>query len=165
MRQEGLNMIKEKELNNDLETMKANRNYPSLEEARDVILNIARENQIAIEITLDTVKTKGFFNSQEFPCLVLTHPDHKKDYYKIVILVGSGEIMTGSAGVSKQMKKFNIAEANKQMRKGKSMSFKVGNIIGSSIHTIGKNKEKLAQENEYYELLFGIIGACFEVAD
>lgn len=45
------------------------------------------------------------------------------------------------------------------------MSFKVGNIVGSSIWTLGKNKNKMAEENEYYEMLFGIVGACFEVTD
>lgn len=158
-------MIKEKKLNDDLETIKIGRQYTSLEEVRDVILDLARSNQVAIEITLDTVKTKGIFRSQELPCLILTHPDHKRDYYKMVVLVGDGEIMMASTGVSKQMKKFNIAEANKEIRRGKSMSFKVGNIVGSSIWTLGKNKNKMAEENEYYEMLFGIVGACFEVTD
>ena len=143
-------MIKEKELNDDLETIKIGRQYTSLEEVRDVILDLARSNQVAIEITLDTVKTKGIFRSQELPCLILAHPDHKRDYYKMVVLVGDGEIMMASTGVSKQMKKFNIAEANK---------------VGSSIWTLGKNKNKMAEENEYYEMLFGIVGACFEVTD
>lgn len=58
-------MIKEKELNDDLETIKIGRQYTSLEEVRDVILDLARSNQVAIEITLDTVKTKGIFRSQE----------------------------------------------------------------------------------------------------
>ena len=147
-------MIKEKELNDDLETIKIGRQYTSLEEVRDVILDLARSNQVAIEITLDTVKTKGIFRSQELPCLILAHPDHKRDYYKMVVLVGDGEIMMASTGVSKQMKKFNIAEANKEIRRGKSMSFK-----------LGKNKNKMAEENEYYEMLFGIVGACFEVTD
>lgn len=54
-------MIKEKELNDDLETIKIGRQYTSLEEVRDVILDLARSNQVAIEITLDTDKNKGDF--------------------------------------------------------------------------------------------------------
>lgn len=154
-------MIKEKELNNDLETFKVGQVY-SLVEARGVLLELAQANEVAIEIATDTVKTKGFFNSQEIPCLVISHPDHKNDYYRIVVLVGNGEIMVASTGVSKQMKKFDIAEANKQMRKGKSMSFKVGNMVTSSLFTIGKNKDKMAEEKAYYDTIFGMIGVCFK---
>ena len=154
-------MIKEKDLNNDLETFKVGQVY-SLVEARSILLELAQANEVAIEIATDTVKTKGFFNSQEIPCLVISHPDHKNDYYKIVVLVGNGEIMVASTGVSKQMKKFNIAEANKQLRKGKSMSFKVGNMVTSSLLSLGKNKDKMAEENAYYDTIFGMIGACFE---
>ena len=38
-------MIKEKELNDDLETIKIGRQYTSLEEVRDVILDLARSKQ------------------------------------------------------------------------------------------------------------------------
>lgn len=155
-------MIKEKELNNDLETFQVGRAC-SLIEARGIMLELAQANEVAIELAEDTVKTKGFFNSQEIPCLVISHPDHKNDYYKIVVLIGSDSIMVASTGVSKQMKKFNIAETNKQLRKGKSMSYKVGNIVASSLFSIGKSKDKMAEENEYYNMIFGIIGACFEV--
>lgn len=158
-------MIKEKELNNDLETIRTGRQYTSLEEVRDVILDLARANQTAVEIIFDTVKTKGILRSQELPCLILAHPDHKKDYYKMVVLVGNGEITIASTGISKQMKKFDIAEANKQIRSGKSMSFKVGNILTSSLFTLGKNKDKLAEETEYYNMLAGIVGTCFEARD
>lgn len=155
-------MIKEKELNNDLDTIRVGK-VCSLTEARGILLELAQANEVAIELTVDTVKTKGLINSKEIPCLIISHPDHKKDYYKIVVIVGNGEIMVASTGVSKQMKKFNIAEANKQLRKGKSMSFKVGNIIGSSLFAFGKNKDKLAEENAYYDAIFGMIGVCFEV--
>lgn len=156
-------MIKEKELNNDLETVQIHTPH-TLEEAREIILQLAQANEIAIEIGMDVVKTKGFLSSREIPCLVLAHPDHRNDYFRIVVLVGTTEIMVASTGVSKQMKKFDIAEANKQIRKGKSMSFKVGNLIGSSLFQLGKSKQKLAQENAYYESLFAIIGACFDAA-
>lgn len=154
-------MIKEKELNDDLETIKVGQVY-SLPEARGILLELAQANEVAIEIATDTVKTKGFLKSQEIPCLVISHPDHKSDYYKIVVLIGDGEIMVASTGVSKQMKKFNIAEANKQVRIGQSMSFKIGNMVASSLFTLGKNKDKMAEENAYYDTVFGMIGACFE---
>ena len=155
-------MIKEKELNNDLETVRVGQVH-SLVEARGILLELAQANEVAIEVATDTVKTKGFFNSQEIPCLVISHPDHQKDYYKMVVLVGNGEIMVASTGVSKQMKKFNIAEANKQLRKGKAMSFKVGNMVTSSLFSLGKSKDKLAEETAYYDTLMGMVGACFEV--
>ena len=155
-------MIKEKELNNDLERIAVGR-VCSLAEARSDLLSMAQENSIPITLDMDSVKTKGFLHSQEIPCLVISHPDHRNDYYKIVLLIGDGEIMTGTTGVSKQMKKFDVSEANRQMRKGKSMSFKIGNLVANSLLTLGKNKEKLAQETAYYETIFAMIGACFEV--
>ena len=46
------------------------------------------------------------------------------------------------------------------MRRGQSMSFKVGNMISSGFMNMGKSKQKLQEEQTYYEIILNIIGAA-----
>ncbi len=54
------------------------------------------------------------------------------------------------------MNKAGYAESYKADRKGQSMSYKVGSMIGQGIMTIGKSKAKLEEENMYYQCVFDI---------
>ena len=65
-------------------------------------------------------------------------------------------ISVNDFGQSKQMAKADRAEFAKQDRKGKSMSYKVGSMIGQGIANIGKNKQKLEEEQMYYQCVFDI---------
>lgn len=49
------------------------------------------------------------------------------------------------------MDKFARAEYAKQDRRGKDMSYKIGSMIGSGIRNIGKSKQKLEAEQNYYD--------------
>lgn len=123
---------------------------------------IAAENQIPLSVEIDTIKVGGIFNSEKLDCLVLSHPEHSRDYYHVVIVLGAGMVMMASTGTSKQMKKLAVSENAKARRKGKSMSYKIGNIMGSAIFTIGKSKNKREMEQSYYDAIFELVSICFE---
>lgn len=48
------------------------------------------------------------------------------------------------------MKKADVSAAYKEDRKGKSLSYKMGSMVGQSIMSIGKSKSKLEEEQNYY---------------
>lgn len=155
-------MLKEKQLNDDVNKFKTSA-ICTQQEAKAKIERICAENEVPVSIEFDTLKVGGFFNSRELDCLVISHPEHQRDYYKIVVVLGGIEVIMASTGTSKQMKKQAIADANKEWRKGRSMSEKVGNVIGSAIWMIGKSKDKLAQEQAYYNALIQVVGIALEL--
>ena len=54
------------------------------------------------------------------------------------------------------MAKADRAEFAKADRQGKSMSYKVGSMIGQGLMNIGKSKQKLEEEQMYYQCVFDI---------
>lgn len=155
-------MLKEKQLNDDINKFKTSV-ICTQQEAKTKIEHICAENEVPVSIEFDTLKIGSFLNSRELDCLVISHPEHQRDYYKIVVALGGFEVIMASTGTSKQMKKQALADANKQWRKGRSMSEKVGNVIGSAIWMIGKSKDKLAQEQAYYNALIEVVGVALEL--
>ena len=106
------------------------------------------------------MKSGGLFNSTVEDCIVLYHPEHRNDYFKFCIRVGRqgtyAFVSVNDFGQSKQMAKAERAEFAKQDRKGKPMSYKMGSIIGAGIANIGKSKQKLEEEQMYYQCVFDI---------
>ena len=149
-------MLKEKQLNDDLTSYKCSNNIYTAEEAVNMIEQVAAQNEIPLNIVKDTLKIGGLFKSREAECLVLSHPGHERDYYKIVVMSGvNNDIMMATTGMSKQMKKFAIAE---------SMSYKIGHMVGTSIWLLGKSKNKLEAEQDYYDAVVQVVANvfCFE---
>ena len=60
-------------------------------------------------------------------------------------------------GTSKQLKKDARAAWAKEDRKGKSMSYQIGSMIGQGIANMGRSKQKLEAETRYYSLLQDLI--------
>ena len=155
-------MLKEKHLNDDVNKFKTS-TVRTMQEAKELIDQMCKENEIPVNIEFDTLKIGNLFNSRELDCLILSHPEHQHDYYKVVVVLGGIEVTLATTGTSKQMKKKAIADANKEWRKGRSMSQKVGNVIGSAIWMIGKSKNKLEMEQNYYNALIEVIGVSLEL--
>ena len=63
-------MIKEKQLNDDLMTIKVGK-AQSLAELKEALEKISSENQIPMLINTDILKTGGLLNSKERECLVI----------------------------------------------------------------------------------------------
>lgn len=132
----------------------------TLRTVQEAIKDCAMKMGIPVAFRGDQVKSGGFFNSSVEDCLVMYHPEHEKDYFKFCIRVKHqgmyAFVMINDFGQSKQMKKANTAEFMKQDRKGQSMSYKVGSMIGQGLRTLGKSSQKLEEENMYYQCVFDI---------
>lgn len=154
-------MLKEKQLNDDLMQFKTNAML-TISDAKSRIEKITTENNIPAVVNVDSIKVGGLLNSQVLDCLVIKHPEHMRDYYHIVVVIGRGVVMVASTGNSKQMKKFATAEALKSDRKGKSLSYKIGNAAVGSLFLLGKSKNKLEMEQNYYDTILEVTGVCLE---
>lgn len=126
---------------------------------------------VPIHIEREQINVGNFFKKEMVDVLVLSHPEHPKDYLKFVFQIRNQGIMqiiqVDNMGQSKQLKKAGISEANAAHRQARmdssdhtmtsKIAYQIGNRIGNAIATIGKNQAKLAAENEYYELVLGIL--------
>ena len=132
----------------------------TLSTVQEAIKDCAMKMGIPVAFRGDQVKSGGLFNSSVEDCLVMYHPEHERDYFKFCIRVKRQGVYAfvsiNDFGQSKQMKKAGYAESYKADRKGQSMSYKVGSMIGQGIMTIGKSKAKLEEENMYYQCVFDI---------
>lgn len=132
----------------------------TLQIVQDAIKECAEGMGIPVAFYDDQVKSGGMFNKTIEDCIVLYHPEHQFDYFKICVRVSyQGDYAFVSAmdfGTSKQMKKAGQADAYKSSRKGQSVSFKVGSLIGQGITSIGRSKSKLEEEQNYYACLIDI---------
>ncbi len=132
----------------------------TLQAVQDALKDCAQNIGVPVAFYADQVKSGGLIGKTIEDCVVLYHPEHQNDYFKFCIRVkyeGSyAFISVNDFGQSKQMAKADRAEFAKQDRKGKSMSYKVGSMIGQGIANIGKNKQKLEEEQMYYQCVFDI---------
>lgn len=112
-------------------------NQITLQTVQEAIKDCAQGMGIPVAFYTDQVKSGGMFNKTIEDCIVLYHPEHQYDYFKICVRVShQGSYAFVSAmdfGTSKQMKKAGQAEAYRADRKGKSMSYKVGSMIGQGL--------------------------------
>lgn len=148
----------------DLEVM-GTANYKDSEDItfeilRAAIKDLAEKREVPVAFYEDEAKEGGLFGNTH-PCLVLYHPEHRYDYYNMAMVVTRQGVYASvnvyAAGKSKQMNKFARSEANKEMRRGQSLSFKIGNAAVSGLMNMGKNKQKLQEEQLYYEICLDII--------
>ena len=134
--------------------------YVTLQSLEYAIMNYAQSMGIPLASYADQVKTGSMFNKTIEDCIVLYHPEHRSDYFKFCIRVAyQGNYAFVSVmdfGESKQMKKAGQADAYRESRKGQSMSFKVGSLIGQGITSIGRSKSKLEEEQNYYACIIDI---------
>lgn len=135
-------------------------NQITLQTVQEAIKDCAQGMGIPVAFYTDQVKSGGMFNKTIEDCIVLYHPEHQYDYFKICVRVShQGSYAFVSAmdfGTSKQMKKAGQAEAYRADRKGKSMSYKVGSMIGQGLTSIGRSKSKLEEEQNYYACIIDI---------
>jgi len=127
---------------------------------QDAIKDCADKMGIPVAFENDQVKSGGLFNSSVEDCIVMYHPDHRSDYFRFCIRVKRQGVYAfvsiNDFGKSSQMAKADRAEFAKADRQGKSMSYKVGSMIGQGLMNIGKSKQKLEEEQMYYQCVFDI---------
>lgn len=132
----------------------------TLETIQEAVKDAAQKYGIPVAFTNDQVKSGGLFNSEVEDCLVLYHPEHPNDYYRVAVRINRQGIMAfvsiNDFGESSQMNKHARSEANREARQGQSLSYKLGNSLVSGIMNAGKNKNKLEEEQNYYSALMSI---------
>lgn len=132
----------------------------TLETIQEAVKDAAQKYNIPVAFTNDQVKSGGLFNSEVEDCLVLYHPEHRYDYYRVAVRVKRQGTMAfvsmNDFGDSTQMDKYARSEANREARQGQSLSYKFGNSLVSGIMNMGKNKNKLEEEQNYYGALMAI---------
>lgn len=135
-------------------------NSITLQTVQEAINDCAQGMGIPVAFYNEQVKSGGLFNSSVEDCIVMYHPEHQNDYFKFCIRVSHqgnyAFVSVNDFGQSKQINKAGRAEAYQQDRKGKSMSYKVGSMIGQGLTTIGKSKQKFEEEQMYYQCVFDI---------
>lgn len=135
----------------------------TLETIKGAITDLAQQNGIPVAFYTDEAKDGGLFGDT-YAALVAYHPEHRNDYFNMAMILTKqgnfGTVSVHAAGKSKQMNKFARSEAAKEMRQGQSMSFKVGSMVASGLMNMGKSKQKLQEEQMYYEIVLEIIGAA-----
>ena len=174
-------MIKEK----DLREFRKTYQYPdgtaiTLQTIQNALEDKANEYQIPIAFYDEQIKSGGMLSSSIVDCIVLYHPEHRNDYYKIAISIKRQGTMAFVSsyefGESKNMKKLGAragaATAMKSGLKGiggvtqgaPGVSRAIGGIIGGSIggavgllRSIGGSKSKQEEENYYYGAITQIL--------
>ena len=137
----------------------------TLQSIQTVLQEEAQNMEVPVTFRSDEVKSGGFLNSSFENCLVMYHPEHPDDYFKICIRVAHqgnyAFVSINDFGQSKQVGKANRAEFAKQDRQGKTMSYKVGSMLSQGIMNIGMNKQKLEEEQMYYSCLWDLLDEVF----
>ena len=147
----------------------------TLQGIQEAIKGNSERYQIPISFYNDQIKTGGMLNSNTVDCLVLYHPEHRNDYFKIAISIRyegtMAYVSTRDFGESKNMKKLNArAVAGNALKQGWKDAGKEGNwspgmsmmsgAIGSAVgalRSLGGSKAKQEEENRYYSSLLQIL--------
>lgn len=132
----------------------------TLQTVQEAIHHCAQNMGIPVAFRSDQVKSGSLFNVQVDDCIVMYHPEHPNDYFNFCVRVSKqgsyAFVAINDLGQSKQLKKANTSEFMQQDRKGKDMSYKISSMIGQGLRTMGSNKQKLEEENNYYQCIFDI---------
>lgn len=158
----------------------------TLDAVKSVIDRCARKNEIPVAFESEQIKSGGFIGGRIRDAVLLYHPDHKNDYFNFALTVehqgGYAFVSVYGCGESKQMKKQDAADAAKAgaadvgkkalhgivngdgsvagvfagawgMAKG---TVGLAKSIGKGLSSIGRSKEKLIEEQNWYTMISDI---------
>ena len=167
-------MIKEKELSSERKIRFANGQGITLDVIKEAVSEEADKNGIPIAFYDEQIKFGGLIGGSVEDCIILYHPEHKKDYFNIIFRVthqGSYAFLNISYyGQSKmQGKIYSATEArqeSKEERRGLPLSQRIGHAIGSGIAngimSIGASKKKFEEEQNWYAIVEDCIDSFCE---
>lgn len=169
-------MIKEDELQDYMPELRIqNGNGITLSVIQKAIQDCADKYGIPVAFCNEQIKAGGLFKSKVDDCIVVYHPEHMKDYFKYVIKITNqgtyAFVSVREYGESKQLNKAYRRELSKQgvknYIKGNPDDYNatgkaIGQAIGGFIGSLGKNKQKLEEEERYYKCLDDIFSEVFQ---
>lgn len=56
----------------------------------------AQEHDICIEVSEDCITSGGLLKKKQYPCLIISHPDHKTGYYRYCVMITTDATRTYS---------------------------------------------------------------------
>lgn len=165
-------MIKEKKLLECREALIYNSSDITVSTIQEALTDAFLKVDLPHRFETDLVKFGGLFFSTKADCLILSHPDHQRDYYKFCICPlqknGKTTVRVFFAGESKQLNKTYRRELSKNGVKNyfsadpedtAAIAKAIGSAIGGAIGSIGKSKKKLQAEEEYYRQINAVLDA------
>lgn len=120
---------------------------------REMIQEAANKYQIPVAFGEEQIKSGGMFNKTVSDCITMWHPDHPTDYFRNAITLRKQGLMNYVSvfyyGRSKQLgNQISADMAGAHLREGN-----LGRAAFAGIMSIGKNKQKQQEENDYYHAL------------
>ena len=146
----------------------------TLQTIQNAIKETAAKYGVPVAFSADQIKSGGLFNKTIDDCIVLYHPDHAKDYYRIAISIKrQGTIAFVHAndfGESKNLKKLEARGQSKEAFKGAMRADASSMSVGADSYgaqllksgfkalvSLGGSKAKQEEENTYYSALMMIL--------
>lgn len=162
-------MIKEKELREAKTPIR----YSDGESITLVSIQAAVQSKIdskglPVKFSMDQVKYGGLGGGTE-DCLVLSHPQHEKDYLQLCIRVKHqgtyAFVSIDEFGTSKQLAIQSAHDYSSETIKHGSMSEKFGALLGSGFRRLFKgkyDKKALEEEKTWYVVLYDTFEELFQ---
>jgi hypothetical protein len=129
---------------------------------QSVLTKTAGKYQIPIAFKTDEIKAGGLLNSTKNDCLVVHHPQHYSDYFRYAVSIKRQGIMAyisiNPFGRSNQANLHTVAANRSELMK----QGRVGMSLLAGVVGMGKNKNKLEDENNYYTALEQIFDEALE---
>lgn len=148
----------------------------TLDNLENALISKASDFGVPLLIQRDQIKSGTLFKPEVNDCLVMLHPEHQKDYYRIAVTIKhQGKIafiQCNDFGESKNLKKLAYRENAKANAKSgaKFAIFNAENgadMVGAlgvmakgavgGLLSLGGSKNKQEQENMYYDALMSIL--------
>ena len=151
-------MIKEKELREMRQPVRySNAQGITLKTIQEALQHAAQQHGIPVAFYDDQIKFGGLIGGTVEDCIVLYHPNHQKDYFKVAIKLtrqGNFALVTvNDFGTSTLMGNEGSKQHLKDTFKHGSGAEKVGALIGTGLRMMvkgGANKQKLEEEQMWY---------------
>lgn len=151
----------------------------NLEQLATTMQQIASTNEVPFVSKMEPVKFGSLIRSHTDDCIRISHPDHAKDYYSILVNLDKNNLIIYRYGFSKQMEK----KMEKQQAKRGGGTFVrglftghepgdgvAGNIAGAGImmkgtasaifhgiKALGGSKDKLKEEEAWYDAIYAVL--------
>ena len=137
-------MIKEKDLGGLKQIRFPDGDGITLQWLQEKLADEADKNAIRVAFEADKIKFGGLIGGSVEDCIVLYHPEHKKDYFWYAFRITTqGKYAFLNSALGGYSKLLNKADA---VAEG-----------GSILKAIGLNKKKLEEEQNWYTIIDDII--------
>ncbi len=132
---------------------------------------VAKERNIDVVIELDSYKISsgglfGGFLATSSPCIAIYHPNHRTDYYSMVIELkssyGKNYAYIHRGGISKNYRDMNLGNDYYDVQNGDVVKHRAG-FLGKMF--ANQAQQKIQDEELFYDAMYDLIGIGLGKAD